>query len=291
MRIGFATTADWGITTDDSLAAAALEARGATVVPVVWTEPTPADLDLLVVRSTWGYQHRVPQFAAWLLSLDHLGIPVWNPPSLLRWNMVKTYLRDLDAAGIAVTPTAWVDGKAPHLVHLLEQQGWHDAVVKPIVSASSYKTFRTTRDTAKADQEQYVDALSTGAVMVQPFLPEIAAEGEWSLVFIGGLFSHAVLKRPANDGFLVQTEYGGSAVPASPPPRLVDDAALALGAAPAPSLYARVDGIRRGDRLILLELELLEPHLFLGLAPGAEERFAEVILSPRNARAKDLASE
>jgi hypothetical protein len=114
--------------------------------------------------------------------------------------------------------------------------------------------------------------------MVQPFLPEIVTEGEWSLLFIAGIFSHAVLKRPADGNFLVQSEFGGTSVPATPPPRLVDDAALALGSAPGRSLYARVDGVRRGDRLILLELELLEPDLFFRFGPGSAERFAEALL-------------
>lgn len=277
MRIGFATTADWGITADDRLAATALESRGATVVPVVWTDPAPTDLDVLVVRSTWGYQHHVPQFARWLVDLDHLGIPVWNPPHLLRWNVVKDYLRDLERAGIAVTPTEWVEGKAPSLTSVLEEKGWDSAVVKPIISASGHRTFRTTRDSAGHDGDKYHDALSTGAIMIQPFLPEIAAEGEWSLVFLAGVFSHAVLKRPGDGGFLVQPEHGGSTTPAMPPPRLVDDAALALGAAPGNTLYARVDGVRRGDRLVLLELELLEPDLFFRFGPGAAERFADAL--------------
>jgi glutathione synthase/RimK-type ligase-like ATP-grasp enzyme len=249
------------------------------VVPFVWTDPAPPGVDLLVIRSTWGYQHRVPEFARWLVDLDRLGIPVWNPPAVLRWNLVKHYLRDLDAAGIAVTPTEWVQGKAPALASVLEEKGWDAAVVKPIVSASGHRTFRTTRNSAKADGDKYHEALATGAIMIQPFLPEIASEGEWSMVFIGGVFSHAVLKRPGDGGFLVQPEHGGSSTPATPPPRLIDDAALALGAAPDRTLYARVDGVRRDDRLLLLELELLEPDLFFRFGPGAPERFAEILLS------------
>ena len=278
MRIGFATTEQWGITQDDRLAAAALESRGAEVVPVNWTEPPPPDLDLLVVRSTWGYQHRVPEFARWLVDLDHVGIPVWNPPPVLRWNLVKSYLRELELAGIATAPTEWVQGKAPALPSVLEEKGWDSAVVKPIISASGHRTFRTTRDSAEHDGDKYHDALSTGAIMIQPFLPEIATEGEWSLIFIGGLFSHAVLKRPGDGGFLVQSEHGGSSAAATPPCRLVDDAALAVGAAPGKTLYARVDGVRRGDRLILLELELLEPDLFFRFSPDAAERLADALL-------------
>jgi glutathione synthase/RimK-type ligase-like ATP-grasp enzyme len=279
MQIGFATAPEWaGLTDDDRLAVAALESRGASVVPVVWTEPPAADIDILVVRSTWGYQLRVLQFAGWLARLDELGIPVWNPPALLGWNLNKIYLQDLEARGVVVTPTEWVGGKAPHLPGLLEDKGWDAAVVKPVVSASGYRTFRTTRATAHADRDKYHEALSTGAVMVQPFLEEIATEGEWSLIFIGGIFSHAVLKRPAAGGFLVQPEHGGTSTPADPPPRLIDDAALALGSAPGRTLYARVDGVRRGDRLVLLELELLEPDLFFRFAPGSADRFADALL-------------
>ena len=257
---------------------AALEAQGATVVPVIWSEPGPPDVDVLVVRSTWGYQHRVLEFAGWLAGLDELGIPVWNPPALLQWNLNKIYLQDLEARGVMVTPTEWVGGKAPHLLGLLEDKGWDAAVVKPVISASGHRTFRTTRATAKADRDKYHEAMTGGPAMVQPFLEEIVSEGEWSLVFLGGVFSHAVLKRPAANGFLVQSEHGGTATRAEPPPRLVDDAALALGSAPGRSLYARVDGVRRGDRLVLLELELLEPDLFFRMAPGSAARFAEALL-------------
>lgn len=279
MRIGFATSAPWaGLTDDDWIAGRALEARGATVIPVVWTDPAPPEVDLLVVRSTWGYQLQVLAFAHWLGGLDELNIPVWNPPPVLRWNLNKIYLRDLDAAGVAIAPTEWIGSKVPDLAGLLEDQGWDAAVVKPVISASGYRTFRTTRATAASDGDKYHETLSLGTAMVQPFLPEIETEGEWSLVFIGGVFSHAVLKRPPAGGFLVQSEFGGSTVPATPPPRLVDDAALALGSAPGRALYARVDGVRRGDRLILLELELLEPDLFFRMSPGSGERFADALL-------------
>lgn len=279
MRIGFATSAEWlALTDDDRVAAAALDARGASVVPVIWTDRGPPPVDLLVVRSTWGYQHRIGEFARWLQGLDALGIPVWNPPALLRWNLNKTYLRDLEAAGVAVAPTEWVGGKAPHLAGLLQDRGWESAVVKPVISASGHRTFRTSRATADDDRDKYHEALSTSPVMVQPFLDEIVTEGEWSLVFLGGVYSHAVLKRPAPDGFLVQVEHGGTSARAYPPPRMVDDAAFALGSAPGPALYARVDGVRRGDRLVLLELELLEPDLFFRYSPDSANRFADAIL-------------
>jgi hypothetical protein len=113
-------------------------------------------------------------------------------------------------------------------------------VVKPVISASGFRTFRTSR-TAAADGDKYHEVLATGTVMVQPFLEEIGAEGEWCLVFIGGVYSHAALKRPALGGF---------------------------------------DGVRRGDRLVLLELELLEPDLFFRVAPDSAERFAEALLAP-----------
>lgn len=280
-RIGFATCAEWpGLTDDDRRAAAALEARGAMVLPVIWTETATPHVDVMVVRSTWGYHLRVLEFARWLDRLEAAGIEVWNPTEVLRWNLNKMYLRDLEEAGVRIAPTEWIAGKAPHLSNLLEEKGWAAAVVKPVISASGYRTFLTTRETAAADGNKYHESLSTGPVMVQPFLDEIVSEGEWSLVFIGGVYSHAVLKRPTAGGFLVQNEFGGSSVPADPPPRLVDDAATALGAAPDRTLYARVDGVRSGDRLVLLELELLEPDLFFRYGPGSAERFAATILGP-----------
>jgi glutathione synthase/RimK-type ligase-like ATP-grasp enzyme len=122
--------------------------------------------------------------------------------------------------------------------------------------------------------------LEQGDALVQAFAPEIERSGEWSFVFFGGAFSHAVLKRPAPGDFRVQTELGGSAVPLDPPPALLDQAATVMGKVQGRWLYARVDGIERDGRLVVLELEMIEPFLFLGQDPQAPARFADAILAP-----------
>jgi glutathione synthase/RimK-type ligase-like ATP-grasp enzyme len=113
--------------------------------------------------------------------------------------------------------------------------------------------------------------------MVQPFLTELARNGEWSLMFIGGEYSHAVVKRPRAGDFRVQHEHGGTAEARTPPPHVVGTAAGILGRVNGPLLYARIDGVEIDGRFVLVELELLEPSLFLGADPNAAERFAEAI--------------
>jgi len=111
-------------------------------------------------------------------------------------------------------------------------------------------------------------------VMVQPFIAEVCDPGEWSIIFFGGRFSHAIRKRPAAGDYRVQWEFGGTAAPMAPPPRLVADAEAVMAAVPGRPLYARVDGVERDDRLMLMELELIEPHLFLGWDADATGRLA-----------------
>jgi len=155
--------------------------------------------------------------------------------------------------------------------------GWREAVIKPAVSASAFGTWRSSTETAFRDQSRLEQLLSAGDVMVQPLLSEVGDAGEWSLVFLGGSFSHAVLKRPAAGDYRVQWEFGGSAVSAAPARRLIADAGRVLAAVPGDALYARVDGVEREGRLVLMELELIEPHLFLGWDDGAAGRLAEAL--------------
>ena len=127
-------------------------------------------------------------------------------------------------------------------------------------------------------REQLASILEPGEAMLQPFMPQVVEEGEWSLLFFAGEFSHAVLKRPRGDDFRVQAEFGGSADPVEPPAALRDGAARVLEAVEGPWLYARVDGVRAKDGgFLLMELEMLEPSLFLGTHGPAAARFADAV--------------
>jgi len=234
----------------------------------------------VVVRSCWDYHHRLEEFLAWVAWLERAGIPLWNPPAVLRWNSHKGYLRDLAARGVPIVPTRWLGrGEPVDLPMLLEDAGWRDAVMKPAVSASASGTWRTSTEAAAGDQARLGELLRAGDVMVQPFVSEVRDRGEWSILFLGGQLSHAVLKRPAEGDYRVQWEFGGRAVTAAPPPTLVADAEAVMAAVPGDPVYARVDGVERDGRLVLMELELIEPHLFLGWDDGAAGRLAGGLLA------------
>lgn len=193
--------------------------------------------------------------------------------------MEKTYLGDLERAGVRVVPTVWLSrGAVVDLEALLEEHRWPDAVVKPVISAAANRTVRVARGTVTDSYAQLAEALELGDMMLQPFVPEIQTRGEWSLIFIDGEFSHAVRKVPLAGDFRVQAHLGGNALSEQPSCEIIGAARRVLDAAPSPWLYARVDGIETADGFMLLELELLEPSLYLRHSETGPARFADAIL-------------
>jgi glutathione synthase/RimK-type ligase-like ATP-grasp enzyme len=280
-----------GLSADDQLLLAPLDARGIRAEPAAWDDPavTWDSYDALVVRSTWNYHTSFDAFRAWMDRVEALGVAVWNPPAILRWNASKTYLRDLGARGVDVVPTWWVAEGAGGLTEVLADAGWTDAVVKPAISASAYETWRVAGGRVTPEDEARFRKLVTrpGGAMVQRFVPELATSGEWSVMFIAGEYSHAVLKRPRDGDFRVQHEHGGSAEALAPPAEVLATARQITARIPGPWLYARVDGVEIDGRFVLVELELLEPSLFLGADTRAPERFAAAIdrvVEPRATR-------
>jgi hypothetical protein len=267
---------------DDRLAIAPLAERGIRVEAAAWDDDEEdwTRFDALVLRSTWNYHKRLGHFEAWLDRTEAGPAPLWNPAGVVRWNARKHYLRDLAVAGIRVVPTCWIEADGDHVPALggvLEAEGWTEAVIKPTVSGGAYDTWRVRRPVSGADEARFAGARRRGGVMVQRFVPEVTIDGEWSLCFVGGAFSHAVLKRPHARDFRVQEEFGGTTAAATPPDFLVPAAAQALAAAPGPWLYARVDGCVTRHGLVVTELEMIEPSLFLDRSPGAPARFADAI--------------
>ncbi len=232
-EVAFATCAAHpALVEDDLLAIAPLLARGIAVTPVVWDVPGEPSKDRpVVIRSCWDYHRKPAQFVRWVLGLEREGVRLGNPASVVEWNHDKSYLRDLEAKGVPIPPTAWVNqGADLDLASLLADRGWPKAVVKPLVSASAWRTFVTETGTAAADEPAWRELLRDSGGMVQPFLPEVQTAGEWSLLFFGGEFSHAVLKRPRPGDFRVQSELGGTAHLAPPPGPLLAAARQPLGA-------------------------------------------------------------
>lgn len=274
----------------DQLAAAELARHGVRVVPAAWDDESVdwAGFDAVVVRSTWDYWTRVDEFASWIDARSVDGTALWNPARLLRWNLDKTYLRDLEARGVPTVPTSWPE-PGDTLAGVMADRGWTRAVVKPRVSGNGAGTWIVDVPPTARDEEALARTIESAGAMVQPFVAEVADPGEWSLIFLGGSFSHAVIKRPGTGEFRVQQEHGGSAQLATAPRRLVEAAERVLAEVDEPWLYARVDGCDVDGRFLLMELEMLEPSLFLDLHPAAPFRFAasiRALLAGRTAAAR-----
>lgn len=266
------------LNSDDLLAIPEMRKLGMAVEPVCWDDPSAdwRDYDAVVLRSTWDYHKRIARFNEWLQTLADDGVTVFNPLDVIRWNSDKRYLIDLQRRQVEIVPTALITReRAADLPWILESQGWHKAVVKPAISASSHNTWITEQSTAPRDQAKLVAQLLEGDVLVQAFMPEVIREGEYSLVFFNKQYSHAVLKKPRAGDF--RTNVGGKNTAAQPAPALIAQAQKILDLLPRPLLYARVDGISRGGQFVLMELELIEPDLGLAFSKTAPAAFAAAI--------------
>ena len=268
---------------DDLLLAAALERRGLLPVPARWDDRALRGEAhaAVVLRATWDYHHRATEFERWLERLERSGARVLNAVPTIRWNMRKTYLRDLEAAGLKVAGTVWAaTGSTVTLRDIAERTGWDTMVVKPTISSTGWETWLVERAGVAADEERFAHLLAERDLMVQPFLPAILTEGETSLIFLEGRFSHAVRKRAAPGEFRVHEEHGGTVEREHPAAQLVRDGERALGAIPAAlgrPLYARVDGVPAEGRLVVTELELIEPALYFTFDPPAADRMADAL--------------
>jgi len=268
------------LTPDDQRLVTELARRGLAAVTLLWDDRTVAweRFDALVLRSCWDYHLRLKGFVEWLGRIEDSGARLWNPAPLVRRNLHKSYLRILSEAGVPIPPTIWLErGTHPTLSELLIERAWSEAVIKPAVSASAHRTWHAHLGDTPRLQSRLDEVLAECDVLVQRFEPAIRERGEWSLVFFGGRFSHAVIKRPRSDDFRVQEEHGGSAEPAVAPPDLIRQGRRVLDEIEGPWLYARVDGIERDGVFTLLELELIEPVLFLAQDPRAAARFADAL--------------
>ncbi len=267
------------LTADDRPVLDLLVARGVAAQAVRWDDPDVrwADFRALVLRSTWDYHLRPREFVDWLEMISAADIALWNPAPVVRWNLHKRYLRELAGRGVLIPATEWLSRADPRpLSAIMRHRGWTKAIVKPAISASATDTWLTSGDTL-ADDQRYRESMERADVLVQEVIPQIAEAGEWSLVFLGGEFSHASLKRPRAGDFRVQVELGGSADPAVASAELVRSAAAVAELIPKPWLYARIDGVETPRGFMLMEIECIEPDLFLRHSPGAHERFADAI--------------
>lgn len=273
--IVLATVADLPeATPSDALYARALERRGLRVLAVPWDGPREAfdGAAAVVIRSTWGYYRAPESFRDWAEAIAR-ATRLFNSMTLVRWNLRKDYLDRLAQAGIRVPTTRIVPRETVAIEKVFGETGWQRAVVKPATGASGHSVELLPRDRVA----EIVPRLAAGDVLVQEFLPEIA-DGELSLIYFDGAFSHAVRKRPPPGEFRVNSRFGAIRSVETPPAEVIGQGAAALRALPELPLYARVDGVVRDGALIVIEVEVLEPGLFMDLDPPSADRFAEATL-------------
>ena len=258
---------------DEPLLLAALARAGVPARMLAWDDDG-ADWDtaaLTVIRSTWNYYERPGPFLAWAL---RRGERLVNAASIVRWNHHKRYLRDLESSGVPVVPTLWLDRAAPPaapIADLVLEKGWTDIVGKPAVSAGSFNTHRLRGP--PFDAAILAELVASGDAMVQPYVASVDTYGERSLVYIDGEITHAVRKSPR---FAGGEEVVSEAIPIADDERALAAQAMAL-VRDAP-LYGRVDVVRDAAGAVMLsELELIEPSLFLRQSGAALDRLTAAI--------------
>jgi len=264
---------------DDPLTFEPLAQPGIKVVLTPWDQPTDwSRFDAVIVRSPWDYQKRFDEFLAVLRQIEASGTKLWNPYSLMEWNLHKSYLLELQGRGIPIVPT--IHGRDLTVARLKDLPGLLDAdeiVIKPIVVAGAHRTHRLKFPLSDAQLLNAVSDHAHSEYLAQPFLRSIVDEGEYSLIYFGGELSHAILKTPKPGDFRSQEEFGSRLVSITPDESLRRHADRVIAAITPQPLYGRVDLIRHHGGFALMEVELVEPALYLSKSPGAAERFANVI--------------
>lgn len=271
-----------GFVTDDELAHEPLRQLGWKVEEIPWRaalrEPRVNwdAYDAVVIRTTWDYHKEPGLFLESLDLIEASQARLVNPLELVRWNLHKSYLRRLEERGVRIVPTRWFDGldhgKLHGIFDLLEVD---EIVVKPAIGASADDTFLVHRDAVSSFSDHIVDTFRGREFLAQPFLQSIVDEGESSLFYFAGEYSHTILKKPKSRDFRVQEEHGGDISAVSSDEALIARGKRLLDHLPVAPLYARVDYVRDAeDEIALMELELIEPALYFRNAPHAANQFA-----------------
>jgi glutathione synthase/RimK-type ligase-like ATP-grasp enzyme len=263
----------------DPLLIAALAARSVAASRIPWDADVDwSEFDGVVVSTTWDYHNRIDEFLGWI-DVVSAATRIWNPAAIIRWNANKRYLIEMSDAGLPVIPTV-ATRSAGSVMDVADIWGADQLVIKPIVSASARGTARFHSDDIVGISDHL--ASFPEDMIVQPFQPAVETGGESSLVYFDGVYSHAVKKSPAAGDFRTQTHLGGTLdlVDATSSQRTVADAVL--GFVPEVPVYARIDLIEGLTGPLLIELELIEPALFLSMSDGAAERFAGALSARMN---------
>lgn len=267
---------------DDALLVEALSAQQIEVQSVDWNSPEISwtDFNAVLIYSTWDYYEDPNKFLNLLGEIEGLGVKVYNPSKVVEWNSSKTYLQELKELQLNTIDTLYISSCDLNSIQSrLIEKGWDGCVIKPQVSANGHNTHRF--NLASLDSVQVLFGNGEELLMVQPFAEEILLEGEWSFIFADNEFLHCILKKTPVDNFLVQS---GEKIPVEPDLWMVEEAKRIFttiqqkfATEGLELFHARIDVIRRDGKLFIMEVELIEPSLYLRYFPDSIRRIAEKI--------------
>ena len=264
-----------GYVSDDELALPHLAELGIRTDILSWRQ-TVIDwsaFDAVIIRTPWDYQQYPNEFLEVLSGIE-TETALHNSLEIVRWNLDKTYLRDLAEKGVRIVPTLWRQRyDAAPFANWLDELSTDEVIVKPTVSATAAFTYRL----REFDVSLFF-VFAEREFLVQPFMSSILDEGEYSLFYFNGEYSHAIVKRPKPADFRVQEEHGGIITEIEADEEMRDAASDVLEHIEEDLLYARVDLVRDDEgKFALMELELIEPSLYLRMNADAPARFAAAI--------------
>ncbi len=245
----------------------------------------------VIIRTPWDYQDDAQAFLKVLEQIEQSSAHLENNLSMVRWNIDKIYLKDLQQKGVTLVPTLWhqrlADNQltADDIGHYFAKLNCQQLIIKPRISANADNTFWLKTHEIEAKLPAINQAFAERNLMVQPFMENIINEGEYSLFYFNGHYSHAILKTPKNDDFRVQEEHGGQLATIEPEEKLVEQANQCLDAIAKQHqmpLYARVDFVRHGEQFALMEAELIEPSLYFNMDEHSPQRFAQAFVERMN---------
>lgn len=260
---------------EDKLLRRGFAARGFAASSVVWNDPAVDwnRFDVALIRSTWDYPDEPAHFTRVLAAIEASTCRLYNPPAAVRWNMDKGYLFDLADWGAPIIPTyRAADADPAALRETFASRGWTQAILKPVIGLGAAHVRRVALDELDAALAGLREEPDGGDYLLQPFLDSVVTEGEWSFIYFNGQLSHVLLKQPAPGDYRVQGIYGGTVRPADPTPHDRQQAAAVLARLPFNLLYARLDFVRAGDDLMVIEVELIEPIFSFNLVPESIDR-------------------
>lgn len=260
---------------EDNLLIRGFEAQGFQASPVVWSDPTIDwnQFDIALIRSTWDYLDAADQFLNVLSNIEASSCKLYNPLSVVRWNMDKHYLLDLEQQGVQMIPTfAASQIELGTLQEVFLENGWHTVILKPIIGLAASNTYRISLNELGNALTKIRTDQPRVEYLVQPFIETIVSEGEWSFIYFNRQLSHVLLKKPAPGDYRVQGIYGGTIQLAEPHLHDLLQADSILDRLPSDILYARLDFVRMNGQLSVMEVELIEPIFSFNLVPESIAR-------------------